>query len=227
LSLTSRQQKLFDDHHVLVKHVVARYRRAYPDVCQDRDELLQMARLGLVRAAQRWDETRGVPFQPYARKIIAWKVAAFLFGDMEGSVSRRASRRHEVSWSEPIGEEFTRGDLAEQRLAIEEENLSVPEDRNALLYFEIRQAVKNLETLTSFERRVLKLRFFDGFENKFIAKKLRVSGMNIKRTLRSAIQKLRVHFPGALPPEAPLPQRGNDKGCNWSVRRKSSQNAHR
>jgi len=107
---------------------------------------------------------------------------------------------------------MTMGDLPEKWMAIEEEQLSVPEDNSSALFFENRQAVKNPKTPTSFERRVLRLRFFDGLDRRALAKQLRCSIPHVQRTIRSAIAKLRCppsrRAPGrCAPPEGRQPER--------------------
>jgi len=75
-----------------------------------------------------------------------------------------------------------------------------------------------MKQLPSFEQRVLNLCYFQGLETATVAKRLKVSGIAVKRVLRAAVQQLRARFPSALPPNAPLPRRGRDNSRHWRYR---------
>jgi RNA polymerase sigma factor FliA len=61
--------KMIEDHLPLVKHIVFQVAVHFPRHV-DRDELARAGALGLVEAARRYDEERGVPFDRYAAQRI-------------------------------------------------------------------------------------------------------------------------------------------------------------
>ena len=69
--IASDQQltSLIESHLPLVKHVVFQVAVHFPRHV-DRDELARAGALGLVEAARRWDEARGVPFDRFAARRI-------------------------------------------------------------------------------------------------------------------------------------------------------------
>lgn len=66
---TPEMQKLIEDHLPLVRHVVFQVAVNFPRHV-DREELATAGALGLVEAARRYDESRGVPFDRFAAQRI-------------------------------------------------------------------------------------------------------------------------------------------------------------
>ncbi len=64
-----RQKQLIEQHLPLVRHVVFQVAVNFPRHV-DRDELATAGALGLVEAARRYDESRGVPFDRFAAQRI-------------------------------------------------------------------------------------------------------------------------------------------------------------
>ena len=64
-ALTSEARALVEQHLPMVRHVLAGVAAHFPRHA-DREELAQAASLGLVEAAARYDEERGVPFDRWA-----------------------------------------------------------------------------------------------------------------------------------------------------------------
>jgi len=64
-----QQQELIERHLPLVRHVVFQVAVNFPRHV-DRDELATAGALGLVEAARRYDESRGVPFERFAAQRI-------------------------------------------------------------------------------------------------------------------------------------------------------------
>jgi RNA polymerase sigma factor FliA len=67
--MTPTQQALVDSHLPLVEHLVLRASASFPRHV-DRSELVAAGTLGLVEAALRYDDERGVPFGRYAARRI-------------------------------------------------------------------------------------------------------------------------------------------------------------
>lgn len=218
LRLNNRQQKLFDENIRLARLVAARFIRAYPDRASQRDELFQAARVGLAWAAKRFDPSRGVPFPPYARKLITWQCSQLLFGRREGSAAERAARRHERSTDEVLrvtdDGNYTRGDLIADLRARQELQSDFSADNLAATLADVRSAL-TLATLTPDERRFLRFRYVMGIPMKTLARRMGRSVPWVTRVHRTAVAKLREHFAarGAVAPHAPLPPDGNEAGC--------------
>src|SRR3954465_15279277 len=66
---TQELSKLIELHLPLVKHIVFQVAVHFPRHV-DRDELARAGALGLVEAARRYDESRGVPFDRFAAQRI-------------------------------------------------------------------------------------------------------------------------------------------------------------
>lgn len=67
--MNAEQQELVDSHLPLVEHLVVRASAGFPRHV-DRGELIAAGTLGLVEAALRYDEERGVPFGRFAARRI-------------------------------------------------------------------------------------------------------------------------------------------------------------
>ena len=67
--MNAEQQNLVDTHLPLVEHLVLRVSSSFPRHV-DRSELIAAGTLGLVEAALRYEEDRGVPFGRYAARRI-------------------------------------------------------------------------------------------------------------------------------------------------------------
>src|SRR3954463_4981574 len=68
-SETQELSRLIEQHLPLVKHIVFQVAVHFPRHV-DRDELARAGALGLVEAARRYDEARGVPFDRFAAQRI-------------------------------------------------------------------------------------------------------------------------------------------------------------
>jgi len=67
--ISNEQTRLIEEHLPLVKHIVFQVAVHFPRHV-DRDELARAGALGLVEAARRYDDTRGVPFDRFAAQRI-------------------------------------------------------------------------------------------------------------------------------------------------------------
>ena len=66
---TPDSARLIEEHLPLVRHIVFQVAVHFPRHV-DRDELARAGALGLVEAARRYDEARGVPFDRFAAQRI-------------------------------------------------------------------------------------------------------------------------------------------------------------
>jgi len=88
--------RLIEDHLQLVNHVVFQVAVHFPRHV-DRDDLARAGALGLVEAARRFDETKGVPFQRFAAQRIRGAILdAVRAADWAPRSVRALSRRLDV-----------------------------------------------------------------------------------------------------------------------------------
>jgi len=214
LALTRKEQALYDEYVLITRFVAAK--SGCPS--HKRDELeqhLRIALVGIIKHESRDQKHRDVPLGAFVRLMLKQRAVQFLFGRGNLAAIRNAERfersENEIVGKTDEGEDQTLGEIAENILT----RRNPPGDHLQSRLFDIRQAI---EKLPAFERKVLKLTYFDGLETAAAAKRLKVTGIRIKRTLRAAIQGLRAQFPGSLTSTAPLPKRGRDNARHWRYR---------
>ena len=101
-ALTAEARTLVEQHLPLVRHVLAGVAAHFPRHA-DREELAQAASLGLVEAAARYDEERGVPFDRWAALRIRGAILdAVRALDFAPRTLRAASREVEAARSDLI-----------------------------------------------------------------------------------------------------------------------------
>jgi RNA polymerase sigma factor (sigma-70 family) len=206
---------LVEENLALAKRASWRFIRRYPGVA-DIDEAYSAALSALWTAARRFDPSLGVPFPPFAVPIINWAIRARIF---HPSAPARDAKLYEICGERSAGEDGERVhvlDLADERAARLEGAAAPPLDRQDALLAQIRAAVADLPPR---ERKIIHLRFFDGLERHEVAQRLRISLPSVRRFQFRAVQRLRERFPGALPPDAPIPPDGNRNGCPAAVRK--------
>jgi RNA polymerase sigma-B factor len=191
----------------------------------DRDDLIQVARVGLVKAVRGYRAGRGACFTAYATPTIAGEIKRY-FRDHGWMVRppRRLQELHgELSSVEPdlqqrLHRAPSAGDLADA-LGIEPRELSdalvarsgytalsldapapgnlslgdgLPDDGNPYEAVERAEWLRPaLAGLTDRERRVIRLRFFDGLTQAQIGRHLGVSQMQVSRLLAGILGRLR------------------------------------
>jgi len=98
--------ELIEQHLPLVNHVVLQVAVHFPRYV-DRQELARAGALGLVEAARRFDESRGVPFDRFAARRIRGAildcVRASDWAPGRSAPSVEGSRRSNKSWRTPTG----------------------------------------------------------------------------------------------------------------------------
>ncbi len=185
------------------------------------EEIEQNALIGLWRAASLFDSG---DFAHFALQRINWHLKQAFFGRFAGNSAVVNARRYEVSASEVVraeaDAEYTRLDKAEARMAGDELNSNPGDDRLHSRLYDIRAAIAKAPGLDSRERRVLRLKYLLGLDHEAVATRIGYSTPVVKRTVHSAILKLRAFFAsqGALPLDAPIPNAGNPNGCPAEVR---------
>ena len=214
---------LIRDHRALAARLAARFAgRGQP-----LEDLRQVAYMGLVTAAQRFDPRRGVQFKTYAQATIAGELKRhFRDHAWQLHVARPvqelylAVRTASEEMTHAAGRAPTPGELAarlgvteeqvieclEARSALAVESLDAPREggergatwREEAVVEDGYRAVEErswlipaLRALPERERRILKLRFFDGLPQSAIAAHVGISQMHVSRLLARSLQTLR------------------------------------
>jgi RNA polymerase sigma factor (sigma-70 family) len=212
--------ELFDANQHLAKRAARKFIGLYPRLSVSFEETEQAALIGLWRAASRFDSTGD--FTPFALQRVNWYLKQAFFDRFAGNSAVVNARRYELQGSQPVAEDsdLTLMDRADA-LAADEELSSAPGlYRLAARLYDIRTAIAKAPGLDARERRVLRLKYLLGLDHEAVAARIGYSTVVVKRTIHSAILKLRAHFAseGALPVDAPIPNTGNPNGCPAEVR---------
>jgi RNA polymerase sigma-B factor len=183
------------------------------------DDLVQVARIGLLKAVERFDSSHAVPFGAYATPTIMGELRRY-FRDHTWSahVSRRAKdlRPSVNSAAETLARELGRSprvaELAERLDISQEHVIETLEANNAYRSFSLdpagmgRTAVSEtryddvlnrdvviglLNQLPQREREILTLRFFDELTQAEIAERIGTSQVHVGRLIASSLAKLR------------------------------------
>jgi RNA polymerase sigma-B factor len=193
---------------------------------EDLDDLLQVGAVGLVKASDRFDASRGVAFGTFAAPTIEGEIRRHL-RDRTGPIRlpremeqiRGALRLHREELASTLGRQPTVQELAEslsaderdieRALATEHDQSSVsvstgvetiesPEDGEALASSEDRMLVAaSMRTLDDRERRIVFLRFHADMTERQIADELDISQATVSRILTRALAKLREELASA------------------------------
>ena len=178
----ARVEELVKEHYGLAVHLASDYARRYPRVVLQ--DLTQECLAALTRAAQSYKPRRvGPPFPAFALLCIrqaCWR-----------HVNRHGWPRPEVSLSEPAGDDLTVSDIAERRLALAEARAEPGADRHASRLADLRELAEKLDTLTDFERKLLRLLYVEGIELQDVCGILGRSHTTVSTAHASAIRKMR------------------------------------
>jgi RNA polymerase sigma-B factor len=190
--------------------------RRYARTTQPLDDLYQVASLGLVKAAHRWEPERGMQFSSYAVPTILGELRRY-FRDLTWDVRppRELQERclavgsAKADLQSSVGREPTVAELAERlgRPAVEVrealqafEGHSLPPLETALAVghddagYERAEARATLQRMTAIldarAREVLWLRYVDDLSQAEIAARIGLSQVSVSRMLRGALEKL-------------------------------------
>jgi RNA polymerase sigma-B factor len=167
--VTPHARRLLIERHLpLVRSIARRYAGAEP-----LDDLAQVGAIGLIKAADRFDEGRGVAFGAYAAPFIAGEIRHHL---RDRCAPVRVPRRLQAQ-----GVRVTAVEL-EQADGPEPDPMVGAHDRIAL--------GAALRSLQPQERRVVLLRYLEDLSQDQIARRIGLSQVHVSRTLRTALLRL-------------------------------------
>ena len=205
--------------------LAVRAARRFVDRGEPFDDLLQVARLGLLKAVDRFDLSLGVPFGAYATPTVMGELRRY-FRDHTWSVhvSRRAKDLRPMvnAASDKLAGELGRSPKVAEIAAVldlgEDAVLEALEANNAyrahvldpagtghtppvdggfedVLHRDLVQHL--LDRLPARERTILVLRFFEGMTQSQIAERIGTSQVHVGRLITSSLAVLRAHLSAA------------------------------
>jgi RNA polymerase sigma-B factor len=217
----SRDPHLRDEIAEKTLWLATRGARRFADRGEPLDDLVQVARIGLLNAIDRFDPSHGVPFGAYATPTIMGELRRYFRDHTWGvHVSRRAKdlRPAVNTATETLSKELRRSprisEIAERMKIPEEAVIEALEANNAYRARPLDQsgnstptidsnldAVLNkeviaglLERLRPRQRQILHLRFFEELSQAQIAEQIGTSQVHVGRLLASSLAELRGHL---------------------------------
>ncbi|MBE6719505.1 MAG: sigma-70 family RNA polymerase sigma factor [Ruminococcaceae bacterium] len=211
----TEREKFIVNNLGLVHSIANRFRNRGIDY----DDLYQAGCVGLIKAADNFDETKGFAFSTYAVPVIMGEIKR-LFRD-DGTIKVSRSLKEKSLKVQKIKEKFlsnnfrepTINELAElseievcelsevlsiltpvQSLSVfyddGEDNLDIPDDRGDEI-IERMSIAEATDKLDESEKRLVKLRYYDGKTQTETAKMLGVSQVQVSRKEKRILLKLR------------------------------------
>lgn len=167
---------LIELHLPLVRMLATRFVRQGEQL----DDLVQIGAVGLIKAVDRFDASRGTPLLAYAVPTILGEIRRHL-RDGARPVRVPRDRREPSVRSVPLDleAEAARDTAAERRLELGEERILI---------------ARGLRKLARRERRIVSLRYFGGLSQRRIAAELGLSQVHVSRLLNQSLGKLRAEI---------------------------------
>lgn len=202
----NQRNRCIQAHLAVVRPIARAYARK---TGQDLDDLTQIGRLGLIRASQQYERSRGIPFEVFARPHIRGAILHYL-RDSAGLI--RLPRRLEEQAQRILRQGGQPSDPDEQRiLALYRakaqwkslEEVDCPRGCNALDRLQDRDRAKlvrsALQQLPRQERDAISAVILEGLSLRRAARQQQVSAMTIQRRVKRGLghlaQSLKPHQP--------------------------------
>lgn len=160
---TRARNSLVEQHLPLVRKLARRYAGGRVPY----DDLVQVGAIGLIKAVDRFDATRGVELSTYAVPTILGEMAHFV--------------------RDSAGERPADPDEGAEQLDEEGERAFVSGEDRALIAAAARR-------LGERERRILGLRFYGDLSQTEIAERVHLSQIHVSRLLRASLEQMRTEL---------------------------------
>jgi RNA polymerase sigma-B factor len=230
-----RRAGLFHEHWALARSLAARFRGRGVPV----EDLAQVAAIGLIKAIDRFDPSRGTAFAGYAVPTIMGELRRHFRGTWSIHVTRGVQEAHAAvngavdRLSQTLRRSPTISEIAEETGLAQDEILSAldsarsyramslddlaaadgwsaepgAEDEGFDAALERVELARAFRVLTSRERTVVFLRFYEGLTQSEIGERVGCSQMHVSRLLSGALGKIRAHLETSAkhPPSAASP----------------------
>lgn len=217
----SRETSLRDEIAERTSWLATRSARRFADRGEPFDDLVQVARIGLLNAIERFDPTHGVPFGAYATPTIMGELRRYFRDHTWGvHVSRRAKdlRPAVNAATEALSKELQRSptisEIAAHMRLPEESVIEALEANNAYRAHTLDQTgrgspavegsfevVLNREVISGLldrlrprQRQILYMRFFEELSQAQIADRIGTSQVHVGRLITSSLAELRSHL---------------------------------
>jgi RNA polymerase sigma-B factor len=214
------REHLVEAHLPLVQSVARRYVSSGESL----DDLVQVGAIGLVKAGNRFDESRGVPFAAFAAPVIEGEIRRHLRDrsapmriprgvqrtggalrakrdQLAATTGRSPSARElaaALNLDEAGIEHALRAESARTAVPLSGEEESSLEDFAELVSSEDRLSLEHcMRVLDERERKIVFLRFHADMTERQIGRELGISQAQVSRLLTSALTRLRVELAGA------------------------------
>ncbi|MGE5422260.1 MAG: RNA polymerase sporulation sigma factor SigK [Ignavibacteriales bacterium] len=162
----------------LVAHVI----KKYEGTGEDSEDLISIGTIGLIKAINTFDDSKGTRLATYAARCIENEVLMHL--------RNRKKSRMEVSIYEPIGFDKEGNEISLMDVLFSDSDILETVD----MKMQEERIVKKMSALTRRERQVIELRYglFSGLKEtqRDIAKKMGISRSYVSRIEKKAINKL-------------------------------------
>jgi RNA polymerase sigma-B factor len=217
----SHEVDLRDEIAERTSWLATRGARRFADCGEPFDDLVQVARIGLLNAIDRFDPAQGVPFGAFATPTIMGELRRYFRDHTWGvHVSRRAKdlRPAVNAATETLSKELQRSprvsEIAERMKLPEEAVIETLEANNAYRSRTLDQTGRHapaaesnldevlnrqviaglLDRLRPRQRQILYLRFFDELSQAQIAEQIGTSQVHVGRLIASSLEQLREHL---------------------------------
>ncbi len=171
---------------VLIEHnlrLVAHIAKKFEGKSEDRDDLISIGTIGLIKAVQTFNESKGIKLSTYASRCIENEILMFF----------RANRRNrnDISLYDSVGTDREGNSITLLEVLGTEVDIVVDEVENRL---EFQNLLEQLKHLTKREKQVISWRFGleDGLRRtqKEVAEELGISRSYVSRIEKKAVKKL-------------------------------------
>ncbi|MEL7623805.1 MAG: RNA polymerase sporulation sigma factor SigK [Clostridiales bacterium] len=171
---------------VLIEHnlrLVAHIAKKFEGKSEDRDDLISIGTIGLIKAVQTFNESKGIKLSTYASRCIENEILMFF----------RANRRNrnDISLYDSVGTDREGNSITLLEVLGTDGDIVVDEVENRL---EFQNLLEQLKHLTKREKQVISWRFGleDGLRRtqKEVAEELGISRSYVSRIEKKAVKKL-------------------------------------
>ena len=201
-------EQLAEKHGGLVKSVAIKLSRVYGE---DIEDLIQIGYIGLIKAAQRFDESRGLAFSTYAVPMITGEIRSQLRDHGAIKISRSlkadayAVRRAESAFITRCGRSPKLTELAEEAGLSKERTCEALQAADAMKNFEEKVSLwtdnenaeitridlkTELSALPPRQRQVIVLRYFKDMTQQQVANLMGISQVQVCRIEKNTLKAL-------------------------------------